>query len=189
MVAARFARIPANLNLCLIIQYDVFIRVIMALKVFDLQCDAHHVFEGWFSSHEDYDSQKERGLLSCPVCDSHHVSKMLSAPRLNVSHLKKEKQSASAVATQTPVPEKAVNIDEQQLAQVQAAVMQQLRTFVKQTEDVGDRFATEARRMHYGDAKERSIRGRASPQETRELQEEGIAVMPIPDFLDDNNLH
>ena len=58
----------------------------MALKVFDLQCEAHHIFEGWFSSHEDYDSQQERGFLTCPLCGNGKISKMLSAPRLNVSH-------------------------------------------------------------------------------------------------------
>ena len=59
----------------------------MALKVFDLQCEHGHIFEGWFGSHEDYDAQQARGLVSCPVCASATITKRLSAPRLNVAHL------------------------------------------------------------------------------------------------------
>src|SRR5690606_21288239 len=69
----------------------------MALKVFDLQCDQGHLFEGWFSSHEDYDTQQARGLLTCPMCASATITKRLSAPRLNVSHLR-------AAAAPTPPP-------------------------------------------------------------------------------------
>ncbi|MFV9473984.1 DUF1178 family protein [Advenella sp. RU8] len=158
----------------------------MALKVFDLQCEAHHVFEGWFSSHADYDSQQERGLLTCPICGNGNISKMLSAPRLNVAHLKKEKQPVPAV--QAPVPEATANFNDKTLAQIQAAVMQQLRAYVKQTEDVGDQFTAEARRIHYGEAEERAIRGNATPEQQQALHEEGIAVMPIPGFLDEDQL-
>ncbi|MBK1779743.1 DUF1178 family protein [Advenella sp. WQ 585] len=158
----------------------------MALKVFDLQCEAHHIFEGWFSSHEDYDSQQERGLLTCPLCGNGKISKMLSAPRLNVSHLKKEKQPAPL--KQAPKMEATANLNDKELAKIQAAVMQQLRVYVKQTEDVGKQFTAEARRIHYGEAKERPIRGNATPEQRQALQEEGIEVMPIPDFLDENQL-
>ncbi|WP_169295165.1 DUF1178 family protein [Advenella sp. EE-W14] len=158
----------------------------MALKVFDLQCEAQHIFEGWFSSHEDYDSQQEKGLLTCPVCGNAKISKMLSAPHLNVSHLKKAKQAKTV--SPVPVTEAAASLTDKDLAKIQATVMQQLRAYVKQTEDVGDQFTSEARRIHYGEAKDRAIRGNATPEQRQALREEGIEVLPIPDFLDDNQL-
>ena len=158
----------------------------MALKIFDLQCEAHHIFEGWFSSHDDYDSQQERGLLTCPICGNANINKMLSAPHLNLSHLKKEKQQAPL--TQPLVPKATASLNDKELAKIQAVVMQQLRAYVKQTEDVGDQFTLEARRIHYGEAEERAIRGNATVEQRQALKEEGIEVMPIPDFLDENQL-
>jgi len=165
---------------------SIFNRVIMALKVFDLQCEAHHIFEGWFSSHEDYDLQQERGLLTCPICGNANISKMLSAPHLNVSHLKKEKQPQPV--SQAPVTEATASLNDKELAKIQATVMQQLRAYVKQTEDVGDQFTSEARRIHYGEAEDRAIRGNATSEQRQALREEGIEVLPIPDFLDENQL-
>jgi hypothetical protein len=146
----------------------------MSLKVFDLQCEQGHVFEGWFGSDDSYETQQARGLLSCPVCNSDRVSKKLSAPRLNVSHIRK----STAVAA--PATE--------QLTKLQAEIMRHIRQMVRNTENVGDRFAQEARLMHEGEAQERAIRGTATPEEREELMQEGIAVMPIPDFLDDDRL-
>ncbi|GAA4336271.1 DUF1178 family protein [Pigmentiphaga soli] len=149
----------------------------MAFKVFDLQCEHGHLFEGWFASHADYDSQRERGLVRCPLCDSASVERKLSAPRLNVSGLK---QDAPAAPPAPPAgrPESVV----------QGEVIRHLRQMLKQIENVGDRFADEARRIHRGDAPERAIRGVATAQERRELAEEGVAVAAIPALLDDDNL-
>ncbi|OZI32917.1 hypothetical protein CEG14_18745 [Bordetella genomosp. 1] len=147
----------------------------MALKVFDLECDHGHLFEGWFGSHDDYDSQRARGLVECPVCGSHTVVKRLSAPRLNVAHLRAPAQPAPAG---TP-PD---------LARLQAEVLRQVRELVRNTENVGTRFAAEARRIHEGDADDRPIRGTATPEERAELAEDGIAVMSVPAFLDDEQL-
>lgn len=158
----------------------------MSLKVFDLQCEHGHVFEGWFSSHADYDSQHERGLISCPLCGNSTIVKKLSAPRLNVSGLRtpspapREPQAtpdSGHAETQPAMP-----------AAMQAELIKQFRHMVKQTENVGDQFADEARRIHHGDAPERAIRGIATPQEQRSLADEGIAVAPIPAMLDDERL-
>jgi len=157
----------------------------MALKVFDLQCAHGHVFEGWFRSDDNYQEQQAQGLLSCPVCANTEVTKQLSAPRLNISHLKQDRSG-------TPVEQdkRAVAApSEQEIAQLQAQFMQQLRGAVKAADDVGEQFADEARRIRDGEAKERSIRGVASTEELRELHDEGIDVMPIPDLLDDDHLH
>lgn len=158
----------------------------MALKVFDLQCEHGHVFEGWFRSDENYDEQQAQGLLSCPVCSSTEITKQLSAPRLNISHLKQER----SVPARADSDKRAVAApSEKELAQLQAQFMQQLRGAVKEADDVGEQFADEARRIRDGEARERSIRGVASTEELRDLHDEGIEVMPIPDILDDEQLH
>ncbi|MPS26695.1 DUF1178 family protein [Pigmentiphaga sp.] len=149
----------------------------MAFKVFDLQCEHGHVFEGWFSSHADFDTQRERGLISCPLCDSKSIDKKLSAPMLNVSGSKAPAAPASREPGKAPMS-----------PDMQAAMLQQLREALRQTENVGERFATEARRIHHGDAPERPIRGVATQEERRSLTEEGIAVAPIPALLDDDRL-
>ncbi|MGB3287697.1 MAG: DUF1178 family protein [Burkholderiaceae bacterium] len=159
----------------------------MSLKVFDLQCEQGHVFEGWFGSDGSYETQRERGLLSCPVCNSDRVSKKLSAPRLNVSHIREPAVPASRTA-QSGQPGAVAAPATEQLARMQAEILRHIRSIVRDTENVGDRFAEEARLMHEGETQERAIRGTATPQEREELMQEGIAVMPIPDFLDDDRL-
>ncbi|AZY53226.1 DUF1178 family protein [Bordetella avium] len=141
----------------------------MALKVFDLECEHGHLFEGWFSSHDDYDAQHNRGLLSCPVCASRSIVKRLSAPRLNVAHLHQPSAQTSPQA-------------------LQAEALRQMRKWVSQTENVGPAFAVEARRIHEGEAAERPIRGTATPEERAELADDGIHVLPLPSFLDDDSL-
>jgi hypothetical protein len=162
----------------------------MSLKVFDFQCDLGHVFEGWFASEENYQAQLDGGHLSCPLCNSGKVTKKLSAPRINLGH-------AQAPAGAVPVPAgkagpaRAAPVAAPTagaLAQMQADVLRHIRKIVSETENVGPRFADEARRMHDGEARERAIRGTATDQEREELAEEGIAIMPIPDFLDDDRL-
>jgi hypothetical protein len=151
----------------------------MALKVFDLQCEHSHIFEGWFGSHEDYDAQQARGLVTCPVCGSASITTRLSAPRLNVAHL-------HAPAARPAVPSNAS--DAEKMAALQAVVMRQVRAVLRNTENVGPRFAVEARRIHEGDADDRPIRGTATPDERAALAEDGIDVMAVPDFLDDERL-
>lgn len=153
----------------------------MALKVFDLQCDQGHLFEGWFGSHDDYDAQQARGLVTCPVCASAHITKRLSAPRLNVAHLHAPPAPASGAVRPAEAGPAA-------MARMQAAVLRQIRDMVRKTENVGPRFAEEARRIHEGDADKRPIRGTATAEERLALSEDGIDVMALPDFLDDDRL-
>lgn len=135
------------------------------MLVLNLQCEDGHGFEGWFGSAEDFEGQQLRGLLSCPVCGHANVQRLPSAPRLNVKVAKAEASAASP-------PER--------LRQIQAEVLSALRRVAAQSEDVGERFAEEARRIHYGEAEERGIRGQASGEQIVELAEEGIAVLPLP---------
>jgi hypothetical protein len=164
------------------------------MLVLNLACEAGHAFEGWFASATDFESQQERGLLSCPLCNSATVRRMPSAPRLNLSSaaepaVSKSRAKSHATGADAPpsvptgptVPEGVPAI----AIELQKQVMQAVRTLMAKTEDVGDRFATEARRIHYGETEERGIRGRATPDEARELADEGIDIvaLPVPDAL------
>lgn len=139
------------------------------MKVLDLQCLSGHTFEGWFGSEDDFQDQLARTLVQCPLCGSPDIVKKLSAPRLSLSGV----QKANGVVVQEP---SAPAPPESALATAWMAVARQL---IANTTDVGKQFAQEARKMHYGEAKERNIRGLASPEETRELLEEGIEVVPF----------
>ncbi|QNN58314.1 DUF1178 family protein [Diaphorobacter ruginosibacter] len=163
------------------------------MKVLDLLCSADHRFEGWFASEDDFQNQLERGLVQCPMCGRADVRKGLSAPRLN---LKSSAAHDTAAARRDGVPMPAdsgqrapvaaqVAPPPQMPAELQEAWLRVARHVIANTENVGERFANEARRMHYGDAPERGIRGHATAEETAELMEEGIDVMPfvLPDAL------
>jgi hypothetical protein len=130
------------------------------MLVLNLSCALDHGFEGWFGSADDFESQRQRGLVNCPICANAEIKRMPNAPRLNVR------------ATE-PSPQPSA-------AEVQARVMQAVQQIISKSEDVGGRFAEEARRIHYGEAEERAIRGQASRKETEALLDEGIAVLPLP---------
>ena len=151
------------------------------MKVLNLQCQHHHQFEGWFASEDDYQTQRGQQLIECPVCADTTIHKMLSAPRLNLltSRLDSIGSSASSEAAEhtvnTPSAMDAIAVPDPQVAW-----LKMVQHVMSNTEDVGAGFAEEARKMHYGEAQERNIRGQASVEETRALLEEGIAVMPLP---------
>ncbi|PWV98034.1 hypothetical protein DFR52_10511 [Hoeflea marina] len=133
---------------------------------FSLSCGQEHEFEAWFGSNDDFDSQKHRGLVSCPVCGSADVTKALMAPAV-------------------PAPSKR---EERPLAMDpnRREVMRKLREMVQSvrasSEDVGDRFPEEARKIHHGEAEARGIIGRATGDEARSLIDEGIEIAPLPEF-------
>jgi len=143
----------------------------MALKVFDLQCENGHVFEGWFSSHDDFHQQQHNGLLTCPLCDSREVVRQVSASRIQTGSRKEESAAPAAAAPQ-----------------LQAEWLRRLREAVRSADNVGDQFAHEARRIHEGEAPERAIRGTATPAEREALAADGIAAIPVPAMLDDDHL-
>jgi len=145
------------------------------MKVLNLQCAAHHVFEGWFASEDDFASQRERGLLECPLCSDKAVHKLPTAPRLNLGGSRAEPAEPPA-----PAARQEVMNDASPEQSPQAAWMQLARRIVAQTEDVGERFAEEARKIHYGESQERAIRGQATRKEAEALLDEGISVVPLP---------
>lgn len=159
----------------------------MALKVFDLSCEHDHIFEGWFSSHDSFDDQMAKGLVRCPVCQSAQITRRVSAPRLNVSHLKDEPQ-AQPRPTPTGGSTTVFAPSGDQMAQLQAAMLRQIREIVRNSDNVGSGFADEARRMHEGEIEQRAIRGTATAGECQSLIEDGISIMPIPGILDDERM-
>ena len=136
------------------------------MKVLNLQCSQRHAFEGWFGSEEDFQGQLERGLVECPMCGDTGITKMLSAPRLNLGA--------------QPEPSAGQDVVTRPDAEMQKAWLKMVRHVMSNTEDVGERFAEEARRIHYGETEDRGIRGQASREETQALLEEGIGVLPLP---------
>jgi len=128
--------------------------------ILDLECASEHRFEGWFASHEAFESQHHKQMVCCPACGTHDVKRLPSAP-----HLARLSTGSETVAA-APSPAQ----------QIVAALQKQ----AAKSEDVGPRFAEEARRIHYGDAEERAIRGIASLTEAKELLAEGISVLPVP---------
>lgn len=184
----------------------------MSLKVFDLQCAAGHVFEGWFSSYGDYDTQLERGLLTCPVCDDHDIVKRLSAPRLNVANIRAQstltghRQAGRRHGSQSDTPAgqrdsartddaaqgdgasaASLTTEAAQVARLQAALFRQVRQIISSAENVGPRFAEEARRLHE-EGRAHAIRGTATRAEREALADDGIDVMTVPDIFDDERL-
>jgi len=151
------------------------------MKVYNLACLHDHLFEGWFASEEDYLAQHDKSMLSCPVCDSAEISRMPSAP-----HISKSSSSELAIPkTETENPSGGVvaltGSDHSQLeAQVQAAFLKGMRELMGRSEDVGDAFADEARKIHYKESPERSIRGQTTLDEAEALREEGIDVLSMP---------
>jgi hypothetical protein len=150
------------------------------MKVLDLQCRQHHVFEGWFGSEDEFQDQLARGLVACPMCNDTTVSKKLSAPRLNLTTARGEGVALQTAPAETAVSSLDNHVAHFQSPEVQATLLKMVRHVVANTEDVGDGFAEEARKIHYGESEQRNIRGMATPQETAELMEEGIGVMPLP---------
>lgn len=128
--------------------------------VLNLVCPQEHHFEGWFASAEAFDDQRSRGLVACPFCDSDEVARLPSGPRVVSSG-----REASGGESQEAVHEQLLDA---------------LKAYVRDSEDVGRRFPEEARKIHYKEAPARSIRGVASVGETRDLLDEGIVVMPLP---------
>lgn len=141
------------------------------MKVLDLRCASGHRFEGWFASDEDLQSQTERGLMECPVCADKAITRLPSAPRLNVSGAREPSAAAQKPAATGDAPIEMT---------MQAAWLRAVQHVMSQTENVGERFAEEARRIHYGEADDRAIRGQATPDEAQELRDEGIEVMSLP---------
>jgi len=138
---------------------------------FSLHCDHGHEFEGWFRDNADFDRQSERKLVSCPVCNSPEIQKSLMAPAVSTSRSKEQVAIAMGEA------------QKQMLEQ-----MRELSRKVRENADyVGDQFAEEARKIHFGETEARGIYGEASKEDVHSLIEDGVDMMPLPVFPEDKN--
>jgi hypothetical protein len=138
--------------------------------VFDLVCGQGHRFEGWFASSDAFAEQQGKELVRCPMCDDHHVERLPSA-RVRVP-----KGEAAVDAPKAPDAQAAV-------AGMPADLLAKLREVVRKTEDVGERFPEEARKIHYNESPQRAIRGRATKEDAEALKDEGIEFQTLPPFL------
>jgi hypothetical protein len=138
--------------------------------VFDLTCTHGHRFEGWFASAEDFERQAKAVLVRCPVCDDASVARVPSA-----------KVHVGPATADTPPPAEEPRAET--VAGLPDEVLRKLREIVRNTENVGQRFPEEARKIHYDEAPARAIRGQASKEEADALREEGIDFTPLPPFL------
>ncbi len=161
-----------------------------------LICDKGHEFESWFADSEAFDKQAKRKLVTCPLCNSSKVEKAIMAPRIATSKKRKSERAANQpvaetpvttetqAATETPAPVAMMSPAEQELR----AKLKELRDHVvKNADNVGTKFSEEARKMHYGEIEHRSIYGVASPEDAKELADEGIPFQPLPVLPDDRN--
>ncbi|MBN8993542.1 MAG: DUF1178 family protein [Rhizobiales bacterium] len=155
---------------------------------YNLRCERGHAFESWFQSSSAYESQEKRRLVSCPSCGSVKVERAIMAPRI-VS--KKGRDSAPVPAAEIAGTEVAATESTPLLMAQERelrAKIKELRDHITRNADnVGERFPTEARKMHYGDIEHRPIYGEASPDEARALIDEGVEVSPLPVLPDDRN--
>lgn len=167
--------------------------------VFNLSCSEQHSFDGWFRSAEDYDRQAAGGLVECPLCGDKHITKQLSAPRINsgasvsrsnggnggdgsVNHSNDSDSAASQLRTgQRRLIEGQEVLAASMMPGLQEHMLRQFKNFVlSNTENVGTEFAETARRIHYGEESQRNIRGRVSIDEAIALREEGIETVSLP---------
>ena len=139
---------------------------------YNLACDEGHDFEGWFSSSDDFDRQVERRLVACPSCGSVSVSKKLMAPAVSTARKKEARREL---------------VMDQAQKEAVAKLKELVKSIRENAEDVGERFPEEARKIHYGEADQRGLIGKATAEEAIALIEEGIEIAPLPVLPDDTN--
>lgn len=154
-----------------------------------LACVGGHAFEAWFSSSADFDRQQARNLVECPACGSREIEKQMMAPSVATSRSRETRTEAAAVGT--PGAGAGAGGALAALSGEQREMLAKMRelkkALISSSEDVGERFPEEARRIHYGEKKARGIHGKATLADAAELAEEGIEVMPLPDLPQDGN--
>jgi hypothetical protein len=157
-----------------------------------LACEKGHTFESWFQNSAAYDKQKKRGLVDCPVCGSNKVDKTIMTPQLAGTKKRGGRariQEVPATTSEGPAPDAPapVAIVSPQEREFRAKLKELREHLVKNADYVGQKFPEEARKMHYGEAEHRSIYGEASPDQAKELHEEGIEFHALPVLPDERN--
>jgi hypothetical protein len=157
-----------------------------------LACKSGHTFESWFPSSDAYDKQVKRKLIACPVCNSTKIEKAIMAPRLARTDKKRMRMSSEPPAEMPSAPAEAappapVAMMSPQEKEFRTKLKELRDHLVKNAENVGSKFPEQARKMHYGEIEHRSIYGEASPEEAKDLHEEGIEFHPLPVLPEDRN--
>lgn len=159
-----------------------------------LSCGNGHGFESWFADSLAYDKQAKRGLVTCPHCGTPKVEKAIMAPRLAGARKRKARiESIETAATETAVPAAApeaaapVAMMSPQEQEIRGKLKELREHLTRNADDVGQKFPDEARKMHYGEIEHRSIYGVATPDDAKELAEEGIEFHPLPILPDERN--
>ncbi len=144
---------------------------------FNLICPQDHGFEGWFSSSADFDDQQNNGLLSCPLCGDGRINKALMAPNVAAKSNSKKQSPVTSRTVMSPAANAPPSAD---VMKMLTAMRQIQNKIEKECDNVGDKFAEEARKIHYGESDARGIYGNASDEAAMELYEEGIEINKIP---------
>jgi len=153
---------------------------------YSLRCDRGHEFESWFQSSSAYEQQEKRKLVNCPACGSAKVERAIMAPQIVSKKGRESAAPAPAASTDVTAPASTPLMMAQE-RELRAKLKELRDHIVKNADNVGERFPTEARKMHYGDIEHRPIYGEASPDEARALIEEGVEVSPLPVLPEDRN--
>jgi hypothetical protein len=154
------------------------------MRRYSLVCAAAHPFEGWFRSSDDFDQQVGRGLITCPQCGGTDVAKALMAPRVVTSENKAAEPRAADPATPAPNPLAELSPEARDMLERLRSLKAKL---LENSEDVGGRFAEEARRIHFGEAPSRPVHGVATPEDAEALAEEGVDILALPVLPDERN--
>lgn len=156
-----------------------------------LVCERKHNFEIWFNNSADYDKQRKRGLVSCPTCDSTKVEKAIMAPAIGRGGRKRSEPIETPAPTTTEAPSTPPSENVAMMSPQEKEIRTKLKELrdhlIRNADNVGKKFSEEARKMHYGETEHRSIYGEASPQEAKELHDEGIEFHPLPILPDERN--
>jgi hypothetical protein len=155
---------------------------------YNLICGKRHEFESWFADSAAYDKQAKRGLVSCPLCGSAKIEKAIMAPRLartgKSGPIMRPAEEAAPTPAEAPTPVAMISPQEREFRKK----LKELRDHLTANADnVGKKFPEQARKMHYGEIEHRSIYGEASPQDAKDLHEEGIEFHPLPVLPDERN--
>ena len=156
--------------------------------VFNLQCPKRHAFESWFKDNAAFERQSKRGLVECPFCGSAKIKKALMAPRLAGTKKSRKRDAGLPLPAAAPAGPMALGDDPAtaKAAELYGQLVELRKHIEKNFEPVGDKFAEEARKIHYGETEKRNIYGQASAEEAQELAEEGVEIAPVPWVPDKN---
>lgn len=167
---------------------------------YDLTCSQAHDFEGWFRNSDDFEAQNKRSLITCPVCGSQEIEKRLMAPAVSTARRKAAMtvtdtseqvapaaQSEGDAGSDAAVQRAALVPQDPKQKEMLDALRELRKQMISSSDDVGEQFPEEARRMHYGESEQRSIHGQTSVEEAKSLIDEGIDILPIPVLPDEKN--